>query len=147
MSGTRIGGRKAAITNKQRYKDDFYRQIGRKGGVVSRGGGFTDPEFASAMGKIGGATGRRGVAKRQASPKRIANAKSAPRINGKFAKRATLTSGVDERLRATYGSLDAYTVPVVIHESVPGWLYAIWIIGTALAIFASFFLGSIAYRA
>lgn len=40
MSGTPEGGRKAAITNKKRYTDNFYRQIGKAGGVKSRGGGF-----------------------------------------------------------------------------------------------------------
>lgn len=56
MAGTRAGGLKAAETNRKRYgdgsdgKDSFYTQIGRKGGKVSRGGGFArDHDFAVAM--------------------------------------------------------------------------------------------------
>lgn len=34
MSGTRAGGLKAAATNKARHGDDFYINLGRKGGSV-----------------------------------------------------------------------------------------------------------------
>jgi general stress protein YciG len=60
MVGTREGGIKAAATNKQRYGEDFYMNIGRKGGQISRGGPFTRiPGFAKAMGSIGGRKSRR----------------------------------------------------------------------------------------
>lgn len=60
MAGTQLGGRKAAATNKALYGINFYRQIGRSGGLISRGGGFSDDhEFASAMGKIGGKISRK----------------------------------------------------------------------------------------
>lgn len=40
MAGTVVGGRKAAATNKQRHGDDFYANIGSKGGKNSTTGGF-----------------------------------------------------------------------------------------------------------
>jgi hypothetical protein len=64
MAGTRLGGRKAAATNKQRYGLMFYEQIGRKGGMISRGGGFAhDPELAREAGRRGGKASRRTKAK------------------------------------------------------------------------------------
>jgi general stress protein YciG len=51
MAGTRVGGLKAVKVIKERLGEDWYEQIGRRGGQVSRGGGFTDREFASEMGK------------------------------------------------------------------------------------------------
>lgn len=33
MSGTKAGGLKAAVTNKAKYGDEFYANIGRKGGA------------------------------------------------------------------------------------------------------------------
>ena len=64
MAGTRLGGRKAAATNRQRYGIDFYRQIGRKGGISGIGGlkGFAHPtRRASAIeaGRKGGKASRR----------------------------------------------------------------------------------------
>lgn len=60
MAGTRDGGRKAAATNKQRYGAAFYEAIGRKGGKISRGGGFAqNPELARIAGQKGGRTSRR----------------------------------------------------------------------------------------
>lgn len=65
MAGNHEGGLKAAATNKAEDGDDFYQRMGRRGGLVSRGGGFTDREFASAMGKKGGKVGKRGRASRR----------------------------------------------------------------------------------
>lgn len=54
MAGTKEGGKKAAITNRQRYGIDFYRQIGHKGGTISQGGGFAQvPGLASEAGRRG----------------------------------------------------------------------------------------------
>lgn len=75
MSGTRIGGQRAAVTNKQRYGDGFYADIGAKGGRNGKGqgykGGFasdkvgqdglTGPERAKIAGYKGGRISRRGV--------------------------------------------------------------------------------------
>lgn len=64
MAGTQAGGRKAAATNKMRYGLTFYTQIGRKGGKISRGGGFAvNRELASEAGRKGGMASRRGVSK------------------------------------------------------------------------------------
>lgn len=55
MAGTIEGGRKAAKTNKERYGADFYAGIGKKGGQLSRGGGFEgDSVRAKEMGRKGG---------------------------------------------------------------------------------------------
>jgi general stress protein YciG len=68
MTATRAGGLKAAKVSKQRYGDNFHRIIGAKGGRISRGGGFSKmgSEFASEQGRIGGATSRRGKARKSA---------------------------------------------------------------------------------
>lgn len=55
MTGTKIGGLRAAQTNKKQYGVNFYEKIGRIGGKVSRGGGFTkNPELAKIAGRKGG---------------------------------------------------------------------------------------------
>lgn len=65
MAGTKEGGRKAAITNIQKYGKDFYRNNGRKGGQNGHTGGFAaNPELAKIAGAKGGRISRRGPAKR-----------------------------------------------------------------------------------
>lgn len=60
MGGTRIGGLHAAKILRDRYGEDYYKQIGALGGRRSRGGGFasgvTDPV---AAGRKGGSNSRR----------------------------------------------------------------------------------------
>jgi general stress protein YciG len=59
VAGTRSGGLKAAIKNKQR-RPDFYPEIGRKGGKISRGGGFAlNRELAREAGRKGGQAKRK----------------------------------------------------------------------------------------
>lgn len=54
MAGSRESGLKAADTNKRLYGETFYSQIGRKGGKISRGGGFAVyPELAREAGRKG----------------------------------------------------------------------------------------------
>jgi general stress protein YciG len=60
MAGTQAGGRKAAATNKQRYGLNFYEEIGRRGGRISKGGGFAmNRELAVEAGRKGGKASRR----------------------------------------------------------------------------------------
>lgn len=66
MAGTVKGGKKAAATNKAKYGDDFYVEIGRKGGQNGHTGGFAaNPELARIAGAIGGKISRRGPAIRR----------------------------------------------------------------------------------
>lgn len=69
MSGTKVGGQKAAATNKLKYGEDFYRRIGSDGGAASTSGGFssykvgsdglTGRERASVAGRRGGQVSKR----------------------------------------------------------------------------------------
>lgn len=61
MSGTKIGGIKARNTNLEKYGDDFYKNIGRKGGQAGHTGGFAaNPALAKLAGAKGGKISRRG---------------------------------------------------------------------------------------
>ena len=63
MSGNKAGGKKAAATNKQRYGDLFYQEIGRIGGQNGHTGGFAaNRELAATAGRKGGRISRRGKA-------------------------------------------------------------------------------------
>ncbi len=60
MAGNIEGGRKAAITNKEKYGKDFYAEIGRKGGRNGHTGGFAaNRELARLAGQKGGRISRR----------------------------------------------------------------------------------------
>ena len=66
MSGTIAGGRKARDANYKRFGKDFYRNIGRKGGLVitDKPKGFAaNIELAREAGRKGGKISRRGAAK------------------------------------------------------------------------------------
>lgn len=64
MAGSKAGGLKAAKTNKERYGDDWYARIGRKGGQNGHTGGFaSDPELAKIAGAKGGRISKRGRAR------------------------------------------------------------------------------------
>lgn len=74
MAGTRAGGRKASITNKKKYGDDFYKRIGHQGGSKSHPetrAFTTNPELAKAAGAKGGKTSKRGPARKPRSDKGI----------------------------------------------------------------------------
>lgn len=65
MSGTVVGGRKAAQTNKERQGDDFYKRIGHLGGKKGRTGGFYHSmenglNWHREAGRKGGLKSRRG---------------------------------------------------------------------------------------
>jgi hypothetical protein len=54
------GGLKAAATNKKRYGNGFYSNIGARGGKISKKGGFyANPELAKKAGAIGGRISKR----------------------------------------------------------------------------------------
>lgn len=69
MAGTKVGGQKAAHTNKSKYGRDFYASIGAKGGRKGKTGGFasdkkgndglTGRERARLAGAKGGRISRR----------------------------------------------------------------------------------------
>lgn len=63
MAGTKIGGMKAAYTNRLRHGLDFYVRIGAKGGRNGHTGGFAamTPERRSECGRKGGSISRRGA--------------------------------------------------------------------------------------
>lgn len=71
MAGTKIGGQRAAKTNKERYGDSFYKKIGALGGKLGHTGGFASPilcdcdyiedlhKKASCAGAVGGRISKR----------------------------------------------------------------------------------------
>lgn len=60
MAGNKTGGAKAAATNKQKYGESFYADIGRKGGKLGKTGGFfVNRDLASTAGRKGGLISRR----------------------------------------------------------------------------------------
>lgn len=60
MAGTKEGGKKTAVTIKKKYGDDYYRNIGAKGGRNGHTGGFaSNPELARVAGRKGGLAPRR----------------------------------------------------------------------------------------
>ncbi len=64
MAGTKEGGMKARATNLAKYGEDYYANIGRKGGQNGHTGGFaSNPELARIAGAKGGRNSRRGKAK------------------------------------------------------------------------------------
>ena len=74
MSGTKIGGRKAAATNRELYGPKFYQRIGRIGGENGHSGGFaSNPELARTAGAKGGRKSKRGarsITNRRIEPRR-----------------------------------------------------------------------------
>ena len=60
MTGTKVGGKAAASTNKKKYGADFYAKIGAMGGKKGRTGGFyANRDLARAAGAKGGRISRR----------------------------------------------------------------------------------------
>lgn len=75
MSGTKIGGLKCAAVNLKR-DPDFYRKIGRLGGIAGNTGGFASShELAVFAGAKGGRKSKRGK-----SPKTIENIRRAKEL-------------------------------------------------------------------
>jgi general stress protein YciG len=60
MAGTKLGGLRAASTNRTRHGGDFYARIGSKGGKLGRTGGFyANRDLARRAGQVGGRISRR----------------------------------------------------------------------------------------
>lgn len=60
MAGTKEGGLKAARTNRERYGNDWYANIGAVGGKKGHTGGFaSNKELARRAGSIGGRKSKR----------------------------------------------------------------------------------------
>lgn len=60
MAGTKAGGQAAARTNKLKYGENFYANIGAIGGKLGKTGGFyANRELARIAGKKGGEISRR----------------------------------------------------------------------------------------
>lgn len=60
MAGTKLGGKRAAETNKRIHGDDFYKRIGAMGGKKGTTGGFAaNRELARIAGAKGGRISRR----------------------------------------------------------------------------------------
>lgn len=69
MAGTKEGGKKAAKTNMERYGDNWYSNIGKKGGSKSHPETrpfSTNATLASIAGAKGGRISKRGKAKKDA---------------------------------------------------------------------------------
>lgn len=61
MAGTAAGGKKASLTNIEKYGKDFYKRIGAMGGRNGHTGGFAaNPELARIVGAKGGRKSKRG---------------------------------------------------------------------------------------
>ena len=62
---TREGAAKATQTIRKKYGDDFYKNLGKIGGMKSRGGGFAEGSIGSRRakqaGSIGGSRSRIGL--------------------------------------------------------------------------------------
>lgn len=63
MAGTKSGGKLAAETNKKKYGEDFYKNIGTIGGKLGKTGGFyANRDLARVAGAKGGQISRRSKA-------------------------------------------------------------------------------------
>lgn len=74
MAGTKAGGKKASITNKEKHGEDFYKRIGSKGGKSgdhSKSGFASNPELAREAGRKGGKKSRRGKSKKNSEETRV----------------------------------------------------------------------------
>lgn len=81
MPGSVSGGRKAAATNKEKYGEDFYKKMGKKGGSTptSKPKGFaTNPELARTAGAKGGSISRRGPSKNKTTKKTVTKPAAKP---------------------------------------------------------------------
>lgn len=135
MAGTKEGGRKAAITNKERHGASFYRDVGRKGGSTSYGRtrGFAHPSHAhkaSEAGRKGGSVRGR---QRHLHKLRSDIALHRPRDeHGRF-----LPGGM------VIESIVPLATFTPVRRSIPNLYYALWIVISTVAIVIAYLLGII----
>ena len=60
-AGTPAGGKRAAITNKKRHGEDFYKRIAKMASHPGTGGFAANPALAKIAGAKGGRLGKRGL--------------------------------------------------------------------------------------
>jgi len=74
MAGTTEGGRKASLKNKEKYGEDFYKNIGARGGkvtgitkgfAIAKSYPLDDPRHPSNAGRKGGTVSKRRKAIKQ----------------------------------------------------------------------------------
>lgn len=88
MAGTKVGGAKAAETNKALYGENFYAEIGKKGGRNGHTGGFfANRELARTAGAKGGKISRRGKVKKNEQENITQSDKARGAFTGLFSKR------------------------------------------------------------
>ena len=101
MAGSHEGGKKASVTNKKKYGDDFYKRIGRQGGSKSHPetrAFATNPELAKVAGAKGGKISKRGPAKGPRSDK------GAPRsLRSKASQTEDKKAEVAEKKKGLFG--------------------------------------------
>lgn len=70
MPGNQAGGKAAAETNIKRYGEDFYKEIGAKGGKKKVKKGFAVSGKAKEAGRLGGLRSRRGPSNNKEAKKK-----------------------------------------------------------------------------
>lgn len=150
MSGTREGGLAASKLNKERYGEDFYKMIGRKGGQLSGGGGFAkDPELARQAGLKGITksieTRKRRAAERRAavglppdaSPSKLYDRRRAARMQARAGGRFVKVS-----LQEGLGGPPPTPVAEIVREM--SWpTLVLWVLISIAAIFGGFYAGTL----
>lgn len=103
MSGNRIGGAKAAAANKKK-DPDFYRKIGRLGGIAGNTGGFASNH---TLAQLAGAKGGR-LSKRGKSEKTILKAKRAKELFAQGVSISNIAKEIGVTNSTVYTYLRAY---------------------------------------
>lgn len=105
MAGTKFGGLKASQTNKKKYGPDFYREIGRKGGLAGNTGGFATVNHRGEhiLAKLAGAKGGRN-SKRGPSRDRVARVEQAKSLR----KQGFKIKEIADKIGVTEGTIINY---------------------------------------
>ena len=112
MAGTKLGGKKAAKTNKERYGDGFYGKIGRIGGTNGHTGGFAaNPALARIAGSKGGK-----ISKRGANSVKVQKIEPKKEKIEELYKRGYTVPQIAKKLNLPYSSLLSW-----VKENIPGY--------------------------